>query len=94
MSKIINRYNENNINYLIGCFIRKARRARGMSGKEFSQKLNISHQQLSRYERGLTSFTLCKLILFLRALEKNINDLLTEIHWNENKDILLNVDYQ
>ncbi|MEX6315373.1 helix-turn-helix domain-containing protein [Providencia manganoxydans] len=65
-----NRYNENNINYLIGCFIRKARRARGMSGKEFSQKLNISHQQLSRYERGLTSFTLCKLILFLRALEK------------------------
>ncbi|MEY1581216.1 helix-turn-helix domain-containing protein [Providencia manganoxydans] len=72
MSKIMrtNRYNENNINYLIGCFIRKARRARGMSGKEFSQKLNISHQQLSRYERGLTSFTLCKLILFLRALEK------------------------
>lgn len=68
---------------LVGIFIRKYRRKNGMNGKEFSQKLNISHQQLSRYERGESCFTLGKLALFLNALNKDFRDLATETYWGK-----------
>ncbi|ETO41266.1 helix-turn-helix domain-containing protein [Morganella sp. EGD-HP17] len=73
------------MDYLVGLFIRRHRRKRGMNGKEFSRKLNISHQQLSRYERGESCFTLDKLALFLSALDKDFSDLATETHWGENE---------
>lgn len=54
-----------------------------MNGKEFSQKLNISHQQLSRYERGESCFTLGKVALFLNALNKDFRDLTRETYWGD-----------
>lgn len=56
------------LNEGVGAFIRQKRLALGLNGTELGRLLNISQQQISRYEHGTTSFTLHQLELFLCAL--------------------------
>ncbi|ENL8516769.1 helix-turn-helix transcriptional regulator [Providencia rettgeri] len=46
----------------------------GMSGKELACRLNISQQQVSRYERGINSLSLDMLFLYFQALEMKGNE--------------------
>lgn len=50
------------------------RKKRSLSGKELAEQLNISQQQVSRYERGICNITIDMLILMLRVLDMPIND--------------------
>ncbi|OAT26491.1 helix-turn-helix domain-containing protein [Proteus myxofaciens] len=62
------------IDIKIGHFIRQRRLVLGLNGKDLAEKLNLSQQQISRYERGECSFSFYTLILFLKALDEDINN--------------------
>lgn len=68
MDKVEKRMTPNQLNKATGAFIRQKRLELGLNGSELGRLLNISQQQISRYERGATSFTLHQLESFLRAL--------------------------
>lgn len=55
-------------NCVAGDFIRQKRLALGLTGKGFGRLLNMSQQQISRYERGNTSMTLHQLDQMFRLL--------------------------
>ncbi|WP_272518383.1 MULTISPECIES: helix-turn-helix domain-containing protein [unclassified Providencia] len=60
----------NIISSRVGCFLRKARKDKNLSGKEIAKLINVSQQQVSRYETGITSLTLDQLDQYLFVLDK------------------------
>lgn len=58
----------------IGLFLRKSRVNKSLTGFELGQLLNISQQQISRYERGETSISIELLDIMLKTLDKNWAD--------------------
>lgn len=50
-----------------------------MTGKQLAKLLNISQQQVSRYEIGITSITLDQLEQFLKILNKDWSDVIQYI---------------
>lgn len=66
--------NRNKLRENIGQFLRYSRRERSLSGKELGNLLNISQQQISRYERGVTSMNIETLDCILYALDKSWAD--------------------
>lgn len=53
----------------LGSELKNYRKSLGVPGKELAYKLNISQQQVSRYEKGVNSFSLDMLFLYFQALE-------------------------
>lgn len=58
----------------LGSELKSYRKILGMSGKELACRLNISQQQVSRYERGVNSLNLDMLFLYFQALEMKGNE--------------------
>lgn len=50
-----------------------------MTGKQLAKLMNISQQQVSRYEIGVTSITLDQLEEFLKILNKEWSDVIKHI---------------
>lgn len=67
------------LNEVVGRFIRQKRVELGLNGSDLGRLLNISQQQISRYERGITSLTLHQLELFLRALAVSWESFIREV---------------
>lgn len=57
------------ITKIVGASMKRARREKGFSGYEIANKLNISQQQVSRYERGINHISVDMLYNFILALE-------------------------
>lgn len=55
----------------IGIYLKKARKDKCLTGNQFGRLLLISQQQISRYERGVTSINIETLDNMLDILEKN-----------------------
>lgn len=55
----------------IGKFIRKIRFEKSLTGSQFGKLLNVSQQQISRYENGVTSMTIETLSNILDILGSN-----------------------
>ncbi|EOZ5676956.1 helix-turn-helix domain-containing protein [Morganella morganii] len=55
----------------IGGLLRIIRYESGLSGEQLAKSINISQQQVSRYERGETGFQIDMLFRFLSALRMN-----------------------
>lgn len=51
-------------------FLRKARKEKNMTGKQLARLMNVSQQQISRYEIGATAITVDQLANFLLILDK------------------------
>lgn len=81
--KQTNNNQSQNINKIIGQFIRESRSAKSLTGKEFGQLINVSQQQVSRYENGVTSLSIDALNTILTVLE---------IDWSEFYRKVLHVD--
>lgn len=77
---------DENINVKLGRLIQKSRRKKGISGTELAEKLNISQQQISRYERGITKLTCERLIDLIVYLEIDFSELRTEFNSEFNND--------
>ncbi|EPL1663369.1 helix-turn-helix domain-containing protein, partial [Proteus mirabilis] len=59
----------------VGIFLRKARKEKNMTGKQLARLMNVSQQQISRYEIGATAITVDQLANFLLILDKKWVDL-------------------
>ncbi|KPD03774.1 helix-turn-helix domain-containing protein [Moellerella wisconsensis] len=66
----------NIISSRVGTFLRIARKEKKMTGKQLAVLMNISQQQISRYEIGITSITLEQLEKFLIILDKKWCDVI------------------
>ncbi|KLN96361.1 helix-turn-helix domain-containing protein, partial [Moellerella wisconsensis] len=66
----------NIISSRVGAFLRIARKEKKMTGKQLALLMNISQQQISRYEIGITSITLDQLEKLLIVLDKKWSDVM------------------
>lgn len=66
----------NIISSRVGAFLRIARKEKRMTGKQLALLMNISQQQISRYEIGITSITLDQLEKLLIVLDKKWSDVI------------------
>lgn len=60
------------IDLLIGQRIRALRTERGIFGKELSEAIGVSHQQLMKYENGVNHVSAGRLLLIARAMDKPV----------------------
>lgn len=68
-----------NIYALLGNHLRKARVRKGLSGQELAAIIQLSQQQVSRYELGVNKLSLDKLIEIAILLEIDIHEITTMI---------------
>ncbi|QIF56685.1 MULTISPECIES: helix-turn-helix domain-containing protein [unclassified Providencia] len=54
----------------VGNYLRKSRKEKNMTGKQLAELINISQQQVSRYETGTSSLSLDQLNEILTVLDK------------------------
>lgn len=69
----------NVISSRIGLFLRSARKEKKLTGKKLAKLMNVSQQQISRYETGITSITLDQLNELLIILDKSWFDAVSYI---------------
>lgn len=75
---------DNNISLFkeVGFFLKRRRKSQGLTGSEVAEKLNISQQQISRYERGLSVLSPDIMLRYCAALgmtEREISELFSII---------------
>lgn len=63
---------ENKINEIIGARIKQARVIAGLSQEDLSSLVNLSFQQIQKYESGTNAISAAKLQIFARHLNKPI----------------------
>lgn len=57
--------------------LKSYRRRTGLTGSELAKRINVSQQQISRYENGVNHITFDKLLLLLNALEMDRYDIVS-----------------
>lgn len=67
--------NKKNIYASLGNYLRKARVSKGLSGNELGSVIQLSQQQVSRYELGINKLSLDKLIEIVIFLDIDINEI-------------------
>ena len=64
---------------IIGNKIKQYRYEHGLTRAQLSEKINISGQQLAKYEDGINKICIGRLLLLANVLNKNINDMYSVI---------------
>lgn len=76
-----------------GIVIKKIRKEIGMTGADLAKKLNISQQQMSRYERGINKFSVDMLfntsVILNIPFEKLIKCVLIEMEKSNSDDVTM-----
>ncbi len=62
------------IDFEIGRQIYNARVKSGLRQKDIASSINVSVQQLIKYEKGINKISLARLILLSRKLNKNLSE--------------------
>lgn len=75
----MNHKNRKKLNSEIGMFIKMARINKGMTGRDLGDRIGVSQQQISRYERGDNNITLHILNLILNCIGVSWDDLVNEV---------------
>lgn len=75
----VRRVSQEKANRTVGAFIRQKRIEQGLSGAELGRLLNISQQQVSRYECGVTSVSFYQLECILQALSASWGSFTREV---------------
>lgn len=73
------------IDVTIGKRICNERIMSGLSRIELADKLGVSHQQISKYEKGLNSISASGLVKISKILEKNISYFYKDIDFEESE---------
>ncbi|MGJ3356005.1 helix-turn-helix domain-containing protein [Providencia sp. Je.9.19] len=85
-------YVNDTINTLVSHYFKRKRHECGLTGKQMGELLCVSQQQISRYERGVTSIPLSVMVFFLNSYAFNLNDFFNYIlegvnaHYNITAD--------
>lgn len=61
------------INIIIGTRIKEARHERDFSREQVARKINVTQQQVERYESGVNSISPAKLYMIAKILRKEIS---------------------
>lgn len=61
------------INKSIGQKIRQLRLSKGLSSKQLGEKINVTYQQISKYENGIDHISGARLDIVARALDTQIS---------------------
>jgi transcriptional regulator with XRE-family HTH domain len=61
------------IDKFIGEKIYSLRLAKGLSRQQLAEVIEVTHQQLQKYEKGTNRISVGRLVLIAKALEKNVN---------------------
>ena len=73
------------VDSVIGDKIYSLRLAKGLTRSQLAERIEITHQQLQKYEKGINRVTVGRLLLISKALGRNIRYFLENIE--EDKDI-------
>lgn len=84
----------NDIHVYIGNKIKIYRYEIGLSRNELAKKINISQQQLSKYESGENKICIGRLLLLAKVLNKNITDFIDKDEWIINTENLSRIDME
>lgn len=68
------------IDQLIGKKIRQARKSRGLSQIELAEKIDVSFQQIQKYEKGITKIPIYRLQEISQALNLKITAFFEELY--------------
>lgn len=78
---LINQYRDKTVMAkVIGMEIYRLRKARGMTGTQLAKILQVSQQQVSRYERGVCHITVDALVLILDALHISMAEFFKRVY--------------
>lgn len=84
---------------IVGSRIKKLRREYGLTGAEVAVVLNVSQQQLSRYERGVNRIDIDSLVIIADFLKVSVHYFLEDINtdksegWTSEYNALLGHDF-
>ena len=73
------------VDKLIGDKIYSLRLAKGLTRSQLAEAIEVTQQQLQKYEKGLNRIAVGRLLLISKVLERNIKYFLEDI--KEDKDI-------
>nr|WP_314266689.1 helix-turn-helix transcriptional regulator [uncultured Moellerella sp.] len=76
----------------IGQMLKSYRRRTGLTGTELAKRINVSQQQISRYENGVNNITFDKLIILFNALGMNSYDI--DIFFEKVKSFVESDEYR
>lgn len=76
----------------IGQMLKSYRRRTGLTGTELAKRINVSQQQISRYENGVNNITFDKLIILFNALNMNRYDI--DIFFEKVKSFVESDEYR
>lgn len=77
----------------VGKEIFRLRKKRGLTGKQLAEKLNVSQQQISRYERGICCISIDTLFCILHELNSSFSSFFSSVYLSIN-DTAVNVSNQ
>ncbi|WP_341751668.1 helix-turn-helix transcriptional regulator [Candidatus Tisiphia endosymbiont of Piscicola geometra] len=61
------------VDQFIGRKIYSLRLAKGLSRQQLAEVIEVTHQQLQKYEKGINRISIGRLVLIAKALDKNID---------------------
>jgi len=82
------------INTAIGNKIKIYRYEKGLSRDALAKKINITHQQLAKYENGDNNISVGKLVLLTKALNKKLADFIDTGNNEIKQDNLSRIDLE
>ncbi|EMS1063693.1 helix-turn-helix transcriptional regulator [Providencia stuartii] len=68
----------------VGKEIFRLRKKRGLTGKQLAEKLNVSQQQISRYERGVCNINVDTLFVILHELDCSLSNFFSAVYLSIN----------
>ncbi|EFE55234.1 DNA-binding helix-turn-helix protein [Providencia rettgeri DSM 1131] len=78
---------QNWVSTVTGQFLKEQRLMMGLSGEALAKKMQLSQQQISRYERGMTHINLTTLLRYFSVLNMDVREIQyffeLIVSWNE-----------
>jgi len=77
------------IDQFIGEKIYSLRLAKGLSRQQLAELIEVTHQQLQKYEKGVNRISVGRLVLIAKALGKNIDYFYEGLESSDNAEPIL-----
>ena len=66
----------------------------GLTGAQLAELMNISQQQISRYESGQSLMTIDTVVMIAHVLHVSVNELLSDYLASEYSDVMLLMNHR
>ena len=76
------------VDQFIGKKIYSLRLAKGLSRQQLASVIDVTHQQLQKYEKGMNRISVGRLVLIAKALEKDVTYFYEGLETNSHEPIM------